>query len=175
MIGVGLVCSNPELLAKLLALFICPDLHKHSLLGSIQTPKQSKKNAMLSSAVVKQRTKMMLSHHTDVYPTCASDVVVNMLLSMMEGLNFMMPLTTEESESFLIPSLRPVTEFRWNYLPKDRENDILTFGRRIKLRDSQYVHPAWFCSIQVCGILLCLCMLIHVIKFYTGQAYTTFL
>ena len=160
----GLVFSNPALLAKLMSLFIYPDSHELSLLGSM--PKQAaKKNAMPSSAAVKQRIKMMLSQHTEFYPTCASDEVVNMTLSMMEGLKFMIPITFEESdphvqltESFiLIPSLRPVTKFRWNFLQKDQREGILTFGRRVKSRNSKFVHPAWFSSIQVRGNIHRMC------------------
>ena len=161
-----------------MALFICPDLHKFSLFDSIEKSKQSKNHAVLSSTEVNQRIRMLLSQHIDLYPTCTSDEVVAMILSMMEGLNFMMPLTGEDNElhgqSFLIPSLRPVAEFRWNFLQKNTEKDTtLTFGRRVKLRNCVHVHSAWFCSFQVCQALST-CLYLIVINF-TGQAYTMLL
>ena len=141
-------------------MFICPDMHKPFLPG-IENLKTSKNHTVLSSITVTKRIQMMLSQHTEVYPTCTSDTVVNMVLSMMEGLNFMIPLTSHTSEereahchftdSYLIPSLRPVTNFWWNFLQKNQgKEEILTFGRRLKLKNSKYVNSTWFCSFQVC-------------------------
>ena len=152
----GLICSNPEILAKLMALFICPDLHELSLLGFIEKLKRPR-NAIRSSTVVKQQIQIYLSQFTKQYPTCTNDEVVNSIVSMMVGLNFMIPLTREEGEfhgqheeSFLIPSLRPFGCFRWNFLFKDQEKEnTLTFGRRIKLKNAKYIHPHWLCFFQV--------------------------
>ena len=153
--NLGLICSNPEILAKLMALFVCPDLHELSLLGFIEKLKRPR-NAIRSSTVVKQQIQIFLSQFTKQYPTCTNDEVVNSIVLMMVGLKFMIPLTREEGEShgqseesFLIPSLRPFGRFRWNFLKDKEKETTLTFGRRIKLRNSKYIHPNWLCFFQV--------------------------
>ena len=139
-----------------MALFICPDLHELSLLGFIEKHKRPR-HAIRSSTVVKQQIQLYLSQFTQHYPTCTNDEVVNSIVLMMVKLNFIIPLTYKEGElhgqceeSYLIPSLRPFGRFRWNFLLKVQEKEnTLTFGRRIKLRNSKYIHPNWLCFFQV--------------------------
>ena len=144
-----------------MALFICPDLHELSLLGLIEKLKRPRPG-IRSSTVVKRQIQIYLSQFTKLYPTCTNDEVVHSIVLMMIKLNFMIPLTREEGElhgqheeSFLIPSLRPFGRFRWNFLFKDQEKaNTLTFGRRVKKRNSKYIHPNWLCFFQVLSTLI---------------------
>ena len=92
-LDLGLVCVEPQILAKLMGLFICPDIHELALLSFIEKLKFPRR-AVLSSSSVKMRIQGFLHQFKDKYPECTEDTV-NQITTMMEDLDFLIPLSDQ--------------------------------------------------------------------------------
>ena len=140
-------------MAKLMGIFICPDIHELSLLSFIEKLKRPRR-ATLGRIAVKQRIQGFLVSYEKKFPGCSTDEdTLNNIIMMMEDMKFCIALDSSESEAynqhvdaFLFPSLRPFGTFRWNFM---QSMNLLTMGRRIKQVHGSAIIGCWFCNLQV--------------------------
>ena len=144
-------------MAKIMGLFICPDIHELALLSFIEKLKFPR-IAVLSSTSVKMRIQGFLLQFKEKYPECSSEDTVNRVTTMMEDLDFLIPLSQSESDDhhvlngILIPSLHPFGKFWWNF--KENSNQILTIGRTVTTMNGMILGHL-FCNFQVQFIICC--------------------
>jgi hypothetical protein len=166
----GIVCTDPPLLAKLMGLFICPDIHELSLLSFVEKLRRPR-NAVLTYVQAKSKILLFLQmHQHQIKSPLSMDELSDLLLFILNELGFILKLTLNESlqhnslgSSYLIPSLRTFGEFQWNYELSARST-MNTFGRRISKKDGKPFLSMWFCKFEV---RVRTCLLTGQVKLFT--------
>lgn len=156
-----------------MAIFVCPDIHELAMLNFVEKLKRPRKSIVNQTTVVQKiigflqsfsndpnlstspsSSTSTTSHSSPTFFFVITEIQVSFLITALEELGFLIPLTTSDSlvnnvlsKGYLVPSLRPTGEFRWSYSSADP--NVRTLGRRIERRDEKEFLPFWFCNLQV--------------------------
>ena len=146
--NLGIVCNNPQLLAKVMSLFICPDLHEYALLNFFQKQKRPHV-AVMTRETFKKRIQSFLLQLNQNGATAfeISGETADQFVAMMEEMDFVISLNEKESNAYghatdvlVIPSLCPVGKFRWFKI--EQKLQFKTIGRRLTSKEHQVHHQA---------------------------------
>ena len=139
----GFVCNNPQILAKVMSLFICPELHEFSLLNFVERQKRPRAAVITRETFKKRIQSFLLQLNQNGVTTFEnSSETADQFVAMMEEMDFVISLNKKESNAYghstdvlVIPSLCPVGKFRWFTI--DQKLQLKTLGRRLTLKNHQ--------------------------------------
>jgi len=87
-----IACSSPKNLAKLMGVFICPDIHELSLLSIVEKLKRPRRS-ILSSSLTHERIILFLSTLEHQFPGCSSSPqILELILEVLEDIGFLIKL-----------------------------------------------------------------------------------
>lgn len=141
------ICTKPKILARLMGMFVCPEIHEHALLNFVEELKRPRYPIIPKAKVYEQISSFLKLDFIQAEYALANDVTsIDEIVQMLVKLDFMYILDKGVETHYMLPTLRPFGTFRWNY---DKASLKKTLGRRLVTVDGSHFQSFWFFNLQV--------------------------